>query len=63
MTYRPYRQEPGAPANTFLIWTKSQPADFELKLDFRITAGNTGVQYRSQRAPDTLARSPICWVE
>ena len=40
------------PANTFLIWTKAQPADFELKLDFRITAGNTGVQYRSQRAPD-----------
>jgi hypothetical protein len=40
------------PANTFLIWTKLQPADFELKLDFRITAGNTGVQYRSQRAPD-----------
>jgi len=40
------------PANTFLIWTKSQPAEFELKLDFRITAGNTGVQYRSQRAPD-----------
>ena len=33
------------PANTFLIWTKAQPADFELKLDFRITAGNTGVQY------------------
>jgi hypothetical protein len=29
-----------------------EPADFELKLDFRITAGNTGVQYRSQRAPD-----------
>lgn len=40
------------PANTFLIWTKSQPADFELKMDFRITAGNTGVQYRSERAPD-----------
>ena len=35
------------PANTFLIWTKAQPADFELKLDFRINAGNTGVQYRS----------------
>lgn len=40
------------PANTFIIYTKSQPADFELKIDFRITAGNTGVQYRSQRAPD-----------
>ena len=25
------------PANTFLIWTKAQPADFELKMDFRIT--------------------------
>ncbi len=40
------------PANTFLIWTKAQPADFELKLDFKISAGNTGVQYRSERAPD-----------
>ena len=40
------------PANTFLIWTKAQPSDFEIKLDFRITAGNTGLQYRSQRAPD-----------
>ena len=40
------------PANTFLIWTKGQPADFEVKLDFRISAGNTGLQYRSQRAPD-----------
>lgn len=40
------------PANTFLIYTKTQPSDFELKLDFRITAGNTGLQYRSQRAPD-----------
>jgi hypothetical protein len=40
------------PANTFLIWTKTQPSDFVLRLDFRITAGNTGVQYRSQRAPD-----------
>jgi hypothetical protein len=40
------------PANTFIIWTKAQPADFELKIDYRITAGNTGVQYRSQRAPD-----------
>jgi hypothetical protein len=40
------------PANTFLIWTKAQPADFELKADFKINAGNTGVQYRSERAPD-----------
>lgn len=34
--------------NTFLIWQGGQPADFELKGDFRITAdGNTGINYRS----------------
>jgi hypothetical protein len=35
--------------NTFLIYDGSQPSDFELKADFRITAsGNSGIQYRSQ---------------
>ncbi|GAA4441422.1 hypothetical protein GCM10023188_39930 [Pontibacter saemangeumensis] len=34
--------------NTFLIWQGGQPADFELKGEFRITEdGNTGVNYRS----------------
>ena len=32
-------------ANTFLIWRGGEPADFELKLEFRINATNTGVQY------------------
>ncbi|WP_161888666.1 3-keto-disaccharide hydrolase [Pontibacter russatus] len=34
--------------NTFLIWEGGQPADFELKGEFRITEdGNTGINYRS----------------
>jgi hypothetical protein len=39
-------------ANTFLIWTGGEPADFELKVDFKLNSTNTGVQYRSQRAPE-----------
>src|SRR5215213_5698809 len=34
--------------NTFLIWRQGKPADFELKLKFRIQNGNSGVQYRSK---------------
>ncbi|MHA4807383.1 3-keto-disaccharide hydrolase [Flavitalea flava] len=35
-------------ANTFIIWQKGQPADFELKAEFRITrSGNSGINYRS----------------
>ncbi|MEX2173750.1 MAG: PVC-type heme-binding CxxCH protein [Pirellulaceae bacterium] len=34
--------------NTFLIWRKGNPADFELRLEFRIVGGNSGVQYRSK---------------
>ncbi|MCP4613959.1 MAG: DUF1080 domain-containing protein [Planctomycetes bacterium] len=33
--------------NTFLIWRGGKPADFELKLEYRITGGNSGIQYRS----------------
>jgi len=33
--------------NTFLIWRGGQPKDFELKVDYRINATNSGVQYRS----------------
>ena len=37
--------------NTFLIWRGGEPADFELKLEFRINATNSGVQYRSAQVP------------
>ncbi|SMG21767.1 3-keto-disaccharide hydrolase [Arenibacter troitsensis] len=40
--------------NTFIIWKGGQPADFELKLEFRIAeAGNSGINYRSERI-DTI---------
>jgi hypothetical protein len=41
-------------ANTFLVYTGAQPANFELRLSFRLTAqneknqANSGVQYRSK---------------
>ena len=42
-------------SNTFIIWRGGTPADFELKLDYRITeAGNSGINYRSVVVPDTV---------
>lgn len=38
--------------NTFLVWQGSQPADFELKLQYKIVGGNSGVQYRSRVIDD-----------
>ncbi len=37
--------------NTFLIWRAGEPADFELKLEYRIDATNSGVQIRSVHLP------------
>jgi len=34
-------------SNTFLIWEGGTVKDFDLKLSFRLTGGNSGVQYRS----------------
>ena len=37
-------------ANSFLIWQGGEPADFELKLEVKITKdGNSGINYRSER--------------
>ena len=36
-------------SNTFIVWQGGRPADFELKLEFRIAeAGNSGINYRSE---------------
>ena len=36
--------------NTFIIYKKEQPKDFELKLEFRISeGGNSGINYRSEK--------------
>lgn len=37
--------------NTFLIWRGGEPKDFELKLQFRMNATNSGVQIRSVYVP------------
>jgi hypothetical protein len=41
--------------NIFCIWRAAKPADFDLKLEYRLTGadtGNSGVQYRSIERPD-----------
>jgi 3-keto-disaccharide hydrolase len=37
--------------NTFLIWRGGEPADFELKVEFRMNSTNSGVQFRSVQLP------------
>ena len=45
-------------SNTFLIWRGGEPADFELKAEFRITSGgNSGINYRSVVVPDKVTPS------
>lgn len=39
--------------NSFIIWQGGEPADFELKGEYKITEnGNSGINYRSERLPD-----------
>lgn len=40
--------------NIFCIWRDGQPADFELKLQYKLSGagtGNSGIQYRSEELP------------
>jgi len=42
-------------SNTFIIWRGGSPADFELKVEYRITSeGNSGINYRSVVVPDKV---------
>ncbi len=43
-------------SNTFLIWRGGTVADFELKLEYRIKGGNSGIQYRSCEDPEKLGK-------
>lgn len=38
--------------NTFIIWRGGEPGDFELRLEYKIVGGNSGVQYRSFEVPN-----------
>jgi hypothetical protein len=45
-------------SNTFIIWRGGRPRDFELKLDYRISAdGNSGINYRSAQVADAVTPS------
>ncbi|HCC56827.1 MAG TPA: DUF1080 domain-containing protein [Solibacterales bacterium] len=37
--------------NIFCIWKGGSPGDFELKLQYKLTGGNSGIQYRSVEMP------------
>ena len=36
--------------NTFIVWRQGELDDFELRLDYKIIGGNSGIQYRSFKA-------------
>lgn len=38
--------------NIFCIWRGGEPADFDLKLKYKLTRGNSGIQYRSVELPN-----------
>jgi hypothetical protein len=45
--------------NTFLIWRGGAPTDFELKLEYRLSATNSGVQIRSVQLPAGAIRQVV----
>lgn len=36
----------------YLMWRGSKPADFDLRLEFRLVGGNSGIQFRSRELPN-----------
>jgi hypothetical protein len=48
--------------NTFLIWRGGEVADFELKLEYRMSSTNSGIQYRSRHLPPGTANVTGRWV-
>jgi len=44
--------------NTFVIWRGGQPADFELKVEFKMSATNSGIQFRSVQVPQGSRPNP-----
>jgi hypothetical protein len=44
--------------NTFVIYRGGEPADFELKVEFRMSATNSGIQFRSTQLPQGSKTGP-----
>jgi len=38
--------------HTYLIWRGGTPGDFELRVEYRLVDGNSGIQFRSREVPD-----------
>ncbi|CAN5166270.1 hypothetical protein BH23VER1_BH23VER1_23970 [soil metagenome] len=38
--------------NTFLIWEGGRPRDFELRLQYRLTGGNSGIYFHATKRPE-----------
>jgi type 1 glutamine amidotransferase len=43
--------------NQFLIWQGGQPGDFELRCQFKLVGGNSGIYFRAEKLPG--ARDPL----
>lgn len=39
-------------ACNYLMWRTAQPADFELRCEYRLVGGNSGIQFRSRELPN-----------
>ena len=44
------------PANSFLVWRQGDLDDFELRFEYKIDGGNSGVQYRAFQRPREWGR-------
>src|SRR6476661_68401 len=44
--------------NTFVIWRGGEPGDFELKVEYRMSATNSGIQFRSAHVPQGTQTDP-----
>ncbi|MHB1305527.1 MAG: ThuA domain-containing protein [Limisphaerales bacterium] len=41
----------GIPENSFLIWTRGEPAEFDLKLSYKLEGGNSGIYFHAKERP------------
>ncbi|MCP5519430.1 MAG: DUF1080 domain-containing protein [Verrucomicrobiales bacterium] len=44
--------EKPCPTAHYLMWRGGKPADFDLRLEFKLVGGNSGIQFRSRELPD-----------
>ncbi len=50
----------GIPENNFLTWTNGEPAEFDLKVSYKLEGGNSGIYFHAkERAPDSKAEALV----